>query len=330
MPLLTKGAIGVTPILLKTSASLEDLRDAAIGQKPDSSELKPGWGSLGDNTAPIGGHDAAAPHAGSPVVQEADEYLPRRLELRGYWWSVDRTVLRYVGQDSQRKAMQLTGVDLLISPSAIEEDEYLVLVSSRNPKEINGEIKSLLSQLAESVDRSAAVLLDTSPMDLVSEDFFLWLLYKTLESEVISSKTDTLTVREVRSVDRDIRETRLSQGVELDRPELLPLICKKNPAFGPIKLLIEHKEPQLMLDCEVDFRGAYSVIKKGTTLKQLPEDVESDYLNVLYALYYAHVIYPELVYSWNGDIDWTQYKRDAFFSKCRSLLAKFSEQDLSS
>lgn len=326
MPLLTKGSIGVTPILLKTSASLEELRKAALELKPVSSEVKPGWGSLGDSTDPIGEPNAAAPLAGSPAVVEEDEHLPARLELRAYWWSLDRSVMKLVGRDRKREAMRLMGADLLISPSASEEDEYLVLVSSRNQPEIRRDIKPLLSQLAESVDPSATVSLDTSPMDLVSEDFFLWLLYKTLEEEVISDETDTLMCREVRSVDQDVRETRLSQGVVLERPELLALICKENPSFGPIKLLIQHGDPELHLDCEVGLRGTYSIIKGGTALKATPEDLEPAYLNVLFALYYAHVVYPELVRRWNADTEWTQYKRHEFFAKCHEMLGKFSRQ----
>lgn len=326
MPLLTHGAIGVTPIRLDTAASLENLRDAAIAKKPRGSDLEPGWGSLGDSTDLYRVTGAPSPMPGDPAIVEADEYLPRRLEMRGYWWSVERAILKHVGADNKRDAMRLEAVDVVISPASSGDGQYLVLVSSRNRKEINEAVRPLISRLEDSLDSTLLVSLDTSPLDLVSDDFFLWLLYKTLETEQISTKTDTLDVREVRSIDRDTRETHLSRGVGLDRAEFLALLCKANPRFGPIKLLIEHKAPELMLDCEIDLRGAYSIVKSGTGFKANVEDVEPEYLNVLYALHYAHVVYPELVSAWNADIEWGRHKRDAFYAKCRQMLAKFSSQ----
>lgn len=319
MPTLIHGSIGVTPIQLKTAATLEDMQEQARQAKPSPIDFSPGWGAISDSIDPLDTTGITL-LAGSPAIIDGDEILPRRLEMRAYWWKMDTTVLRHVGTDREDEARRLTAVDIIISSDLHREDSYLVLVSTRNAKELAAEVKPMIEELLEPIDSSALVSLDSEDFDRVNNDFFLWLLHKALEENAISEDLEVLHLREAQAIDRSTRQSRLSKGVTADRPDMLALVASETFDFGPLKVVIDQNSIGLRLSCEVDFKGAYGIIKGGSAFREPPELELEEYENVLYALYYAHSVYPDLVTIWLTDHGWTEHVRDEFRRSYREQL----------
>ena len=320
MPTLVHGAINVSSAYLKTTASLENLLDIAKNSKPQPKTFEAGWGSIGDSVTVLGTTGAVSLLVGNPSIVEEDAMLPRRLEMRAYWWEVDRTVLRFVGEGRQEEALKLEAADIIISPLKGEENALVVLVSTRNAKIIRTSIKPLLEELIQETDSNAIISLDAEPLDQITEDFFLWLVHKGLVENQISDNLEIVELREAQAIDRAIRRSRLSQGVTIDRPELLALIATQTTGFGPVKLTVDYAPAKLELSCEIDFRGSFGIYNGGSGFNDPPEVEQQWYVRVLFVLYYAHCIYPELVSTWLADTSWASEDRDKFREEYRKAL----------
>lgn len=320
MPTLVHGAINITSVHLKTSATLEELRDTAKSSKPVPGTFTAGWGSLGDNVTVLRTTGTVSLLAGNPTIVEADALLPRRLELRAYWWEVDNAVLRYVGESRREDAMRLEAVDIIISPMKGQSNSYLVLVSTQRSTYLSESIKPLLEELAQQHDPSSIASFESEDLNSVDEDFFLWLVHKGLEKNNVTDNIEIVLLREAQAIDSAIRRSRFSHGVTVDRPEVLALVATHSTGFGPVKMTVDYAPADLELNCEIDFRGSFAVYKGGSEFVDPPDLAQEWYVRVLFVLYYAHCIYPELVSTWLADGPWFSSERDKFRAKYRKIL----------
>jgi hypothetical protein len=320
MPVVTHGRIGIVPIRLTTHLSLNAVLEKMRKRRPNGQLLKPGWGSLGDDVSLLGRSGAPSPSAGKPVLTRADDrQLPSRIEARAYWWEVDRDVLGYVGAQERRSAMRLMASDIFIS--RVSRSELLVLVSTRNQSQIREHLKPLLDDIVEGVrSDSGTVELDSSSMDLIDPNFFLWLIYKSQRSPAIDNDLTIADMGAAHSVDGMTRATQVSRGIDMDRGEVLALIMQPTIRFGPVKVVLSDAGHGVDIDCEIAYRGEFSIYKKDTGFFEPPEEVSEEYRNVLYVLLFAHDIYPRLVEAWKADGAWHSSGEADFRAACRALM----------
>lgn len=318
MGIVTHGHIGVTPLRITTEVPLPAILDRIRKRRPSAATLTPGWGSLGDDVSLLNVAGAPDPSAGTPVMAEGDDDIPDRIEARAYWWEVEREVLKFVGSGEQRSAMRLVAADLIFA--RVNDEELLVLTSTRTPSQITAHVKPLLSDLFEGDPDDGQVAVDTSSMDVIDPDFFFWLVYRSQHDRQVHPEVELIDLRDAASIDARTRQTKLSKGVAMDRGEFLALVMQVTTQFGPVKVELFDSGIDLGLYCEIDYHGRFAVFKQRTEFTDPPDGVSPEYLNVLYVLYYAFRVYPRLVGAWQADGDWDAQGRDEFRQEARDLM----------
>jgi hypothetical protein len=318
MGIITHGHIGITPLRITTALPLTTILQRIKKRRPSASTLTPGWGSFGDDVSLLNLAGAPNPSAGTPVEAQGDDVLPHRVEARAYWWEVEREVLRFVGANEERSTMRLVAADLIFT--RVSDEELLVLVSTRTPAQIIRHVKPLLDNLFDGDSNDGQVSINTSSMDIIDDDFFFWLIYRSQHDRQVNPEIEVVDVVDAASVDARTRQTKLSRGVDMDRGEFLALVMQTTTEFGPVKVALFDSGIELDLYCEIDYNGRFSVFKQRTEFTDPPEGTSPEYLNVLYVLYYAYRVYPRLVAAWQTDSSWHAQGRDDFRTECRDLM----------
>jgi hypothetical protein len=316
---LNYGQISVTPITVRTTASLEQMRKAANNRPPWQDVVGAGWGSVYDDPGPVN-HPATYPiEAGNASIAPEEQYTPEHLRARVYWRESDKKAQELLGQATGPEVLRIAAADVLISES-VEDNEYQCLVSVRNPTTLKRHIVPALEDLLQSIDPDATVEPDVSPLALTDSDFFRWLLYRGHEDPQLNEHITVVVVRDIAGKDGQMRPTTVTRGADLDRPELIALIMAAHIDFGPIKVAIKDSELKLEAEFELRDDGGFNVLRGSSWYR--PEDAPHDEKGLRLVTDLAFKVVPEMRACWNKDNAWTQENREKSIDNAIEVMEK--------
>jgi hypothetical protein len=321
--ILNFGQISVTPITLRTTASLEEMRAAAISLKPWQAAVGAAWGSVYDDPDPVNSPATAVIDAGNAIIVEEDAFTPQHLRVRVYWRETDKKARDLLQKTSGPEVLRIAAADILISES-VEDNEYQCLVSVRNPSVIKRYVQPALEDLLREDDAEAVVDVDASPLALTDSDFFRWLLYRGHEDPELTEHIKVTAVRGIAGKDASKRPTSLTRGADSDRPELVALIMAAHVNFGPIKIAV--RDSELSLDAEFELRddGGFNVLRNGSWY--FPDDVKHDEKGLKLVTDLAFKVVPEMRSSWRADHEWVTTNREASIDNAIEVMERSIER----
>lgn len=318
MSLTTAGSISVTPIRIETGASLESLVDAAR-ERPYKGEVPTaGWGSVfvGDEAVGRRGR-GGRPAPSAPDLLPEGDFHPQQFRARFLWDQVDKDAIALLGEladDALVHQLQATDITLTETP---EEGVLLGLLGLRRRSQIDGHVIPGLRELLLSVDDNTMIYSDSSPIDFGDEDFFHWLLYRAHYDPKVTEAIKLRGVRSISSQDNRRRGAAISEGADLDRPELLALISGNGTKFGPAKVVLSDRQLGLDADMELRLDGGFSIYVGSSEYDVVLPRVE---VGLRLVQDVAFKIIPELKSAYESDSRWPKVHRAKFLADSRSQL----------
>lgn len=331
MGVFTRRGITVTPARLHTSASLEDLAEAAIqGRYPDAPErASAGWGSPSDDDYVLGQPVSSALRVGTPELLDRHGELPKRLRLRYYWHTVDASAQRTLdsNDDAWNRWHMRDAMDVVLL--AERTDSIAALISSRDRRKIRAHTLKGLQQLL-GIRTSLQTDDDDSPVDRVEfdsvretlvPDFFTWLLYKLNSDCVIGEEARLEVIDELSSRDRQLRGARFKDRATLERIELAALITMGDHRFGPAKVSMAIQDLEASINAELELDGGFSVYR---TSEYDQRQVTEDELGHALVEDVWSIVLPRMRAAYEADAMWRdsgrRELREGAISHIRSIL----------
>jgi hypothetical protein len=256
LSIITSLQLSARPIDVDSSASLEDIRDAAWGQRfrAHGQNAPEGWGSTLDAETYLDMPPRADMQIHQPSVIAATDRLPRRLRLRYYWTQTDRRALQQNnGSNDWRLVNVLHATDVIFYESG--SGTTTALVTSRTPIRFN-KVAAAVRVLLGVIDDAAQVTADQTSASLTN-DFFLWLFYRNQTSRNLSDQGLQLQGMSALSSTNMNKAARFKDGATLDRIELISLIAVSAGKFGPAKFSVSSDVPDATFDLELHLDGGF-------------------------------------------------------------------------
>ncbi|WP_146114253.1 hypothetical protein [Microbacterium sp. MYb72] len=237
------------------------LRDAAaalIYDSQDQSGSHVGWGSIEDPTYALG----ASPF-GFDVTSASDQIAglrtPGATALRHYWWQLDNRAARQHGLAADPALIhRLNAADVILFPA---ENGVSAVVTVRDDHQF-GILRSALRDLAVECDEHATVVTDAIP-EAITEDLFLWLLYRLQWQQQLSANLYLAGIQEINSLDRSLRGARFQDEATVDRVELAALVAIGTKAFGPAKITALATNPDAEFQFELYPDGGFQPYRRS-------------------------------------------------------------------
>lgn len=255
MSTLTSLQLSARPLEVLTTATLEDIRAAAIANRPalSGSSAPRGWGSPTDSESYLDLPPDATMAIGAGIIVSADDRLPRRLRLRYYWTQPERrAVRRNEGSDDWRLVHVLQAADVVIYET---EHGRTALVTTRTPHPFK-QASEGLQVLLRTIDEGAQVSVDVTAFGF-SNDFFLWLFNRNQGSQDLSEQGLELKGMHALSTISLNKGARFKDGATLDRIELISLIAVSKGKFGPAKFSVDSIDLDATFDLELHLDGGF-------------------------------------------------------------------------
>ena len=311
----TFGPLSLTIAKVQTTASLAEIAAIISNKRPSHAGLVSGWGSVLDDLDPLGNF-GPPPTVGDPLIEPATEVYPERLMARFYFWTPDSGARRSLstGADPSR-AYRLRSCDLLVS--RIDDDSCLIGVSSRTADHLTTHIVPSLRSVFTGADQNALLQMDSSPLDLLDADVFLWLVNRSASNPQLHAGLNMIHIREITSQDVLSRGANLSHGVDLSRRELLALITNQTTRFGPAKIAVEYEAVNAYLDFELFIDGGFTLHATPSRYAQ-PMGREAKGMRAVPDLVYG--VIPLLKAGYDADGSWDATDRETFKALCMSRL----------
>lgn len=320
MSVTTNRSITITPIEIRTTATLQQMQGEMSRTQYPRQIPSFGWGSLDDNDSVLGRLGAARPTPGRAVVVHTDDdgRLPQ-LRARYYWDEPDRRLAAIPNLDLQAQDKHsLSAVDVFICATGTD-DLYLGLISSRDMSVLRRYALPGINRMLRAIDPSAAMRLETSPLDFGDDDVFKWLLHVySTPAQTISGSMRLTMIRAVTGHDRLSRGANLTQAADLDRADLLALLSSSGTKFGPLKLTVYDDAKKMTADFELAESGAFSVYMTNSGYNEQASRAE---IGMRFIEDLAFDVIPGIAYAHNSDSAWlTGGARDEFMSSARTRL----------
>jgi hypothetical protein len=301
--------------------TLQQLRASMNKDHFDPGSVTPtsGWGGVTDTDYAIGAPPGPVFTVGEAIIVSATAELPRRLRVR-YYWMLSRPRARLAPNADRtdwRTRHRLDAADVLLYENA--DGSISGLLTTRDTRGVRT-VLSALSTLANSITTAAQVTTDNLP-EALSEDFFLWLVYRLQDRQQLTPAVRLGGIIELSSKDRSLRPARFSEAVDMARIELAALIALGNVSFGPAKLNLDIAAPALGADVSVHPDGGFQPLRSSTY-----DDgrlVGAAQATKLFDDLWVRVL-PELRAAYAADSDWQKTGRmtlrDDALGQVRALL----------
>lgn len=319
MTLFVAGRLSVTPIKLKLDASIAEIRSALV-DAPYSGLPGQGWGSIFDGVEELGSPGKLRPAIAKPQVLEPQEGRPERVVGRYYYDEYDKRAFRYGGEDPALTHI-FRGCDVAISRFAAEPGHFTVLIAAGHTSRAVGKVVEGLRSALIGLDETIMIFPDSSPVAFSDSDFFRWLLYRSInDPDVTVPEPITLHgIRHIASQDFYARGTSLSDGADIDRPELLALVAGQATAFGPVKVDLKHDILDLRADIEIRADGGFA-IKTAESYYGNETGMSREDKNLSMVEDVAYRVIPSLTTAWLTDTDWQTIHKPKFMEDARADL----------
>lgn len=318
---LTAGHINVTPMRLRTTLSLTQLRNRMREQIYSGDIYESGWGSIQDPTDRLGSRQATRPRGGDPSTFAERGPVPRRLMARLYFSRYDRLLARRLGDSATPDQLRpLDAVDVVISDF---DDEFKnVLVSTQTPSDLTGVVPNAFARLCGGPNEERC-LFDGSLTGTIDNDLFLWLVYRLNGDRQLSDDLELLSIRSVRSEDAQFRGTQISEDASLDRSVVLAVVSNEGSHYGPAKLAVSSKKLGLTADFELREDGGFSPFVQWSEYNDGDLNERATFGPRITAdIFYS--IVPDIRAAYRADSDWASGGRDKFIAAAKSALSKIT------
>ena len=281
--------------------TLNSLRDALIGKKPDHTHLTGGWASVDDTATNIGVRNVAPPLSDPDILPETGAY-PRRLAARFYFFRTNKQ-LRASFPDSEQEHHYVDAFDMYVNESPA--GHLVALLSSRTANAAGRLIKALREAVTE-IDESGRVEIDGGDLAF-SADLFFWLIVRSRDNRQLDGDTSVDAVLAVNGQDSVSRTTLLSDGVDFSRPALLVAVAEIEQ-LGPLRVALRDSALSAKVTADIWSSGVFSVLKGET---HYSDTVDSPELRLQSVQDFAYELLPKLILTYATDASWDDDRRES-------------------
>ncbi|MBW4813189.1 hypothetical protein [Rhodococcus qingshengii] len=324
MGVLSAGHILLAPFRIKTSRTLDQIRDdaQAFAYPATPQAGSRGFGSTFDDHTVLGPQVPTSLNVGRPRILDADGLLPRRLRLRLYWHTQNRSVTRVFGpQTDWRQTHSLNAVDITIFDNPID-DVRTAIVSTRDRKVLLATIFPKIQELVEAGSPDGSLETDSLPESL-DPDFFRWLLFRSQDTKELSEDVTLTSMWELASTS-DFGGASFTEQTALERIELAAAVAVGRRNFGPAKVSLAVDNVAKWLRLQLHLDGSFSVNRDS--LSNAPDTLPHTDIGFWLAEHVSIAVLPKLRDAHNSDSHWrtegqAKFTRDAIEVIVRTLGA---------
>ena len=317
---VSRGRVQFTPVALKTSLSLEDVRKA-LAERQVSYESG-GIGSVADGVELLD-RPRAAYTGGECSIEPEGAFAPARLYARIYNWRPRKALQRFVGPDHPN-AFYLHATDVLVSEEVGGDNSFLCLMAERDRDFLIGTVfPRILERIASFGDGAATLGFDGTSLDIIGPEFFRWLLYRAGSNPYLSESLSIDAVEEMEVRDPFGRYVSFRTGVSEDRAELLAMLMRGNCSFGPGLVEIDDSELELTLKIRIFLDGGFAPMSSSSDYYREDRSMNPPREDKVRAIVddFAYKIFPDLVALYHGDSHWRQVGSAEFTESSGRSLA---------
>lgn len=290
---------------ISTTATLTQIRDALIAQRPDLATRRAGWGSIEEDPDILGQSATQPPITDPEILPAIPGRRPELLTARFYWFVQNPPRIALYGP-----RYRINATDVLISDEG--NNQFLLFVSSTTGPDIDAQVLPGLQVTIMSVDPSVTISSLDSSLHFQNPDFFFWMVRQHFEQQPIGVGIDIDDIDQVHAQDLLDQQTSIARGVNASRVELLSLLASTSKSFGPASLSVTAPQLGLGLEMRIHLNGEFVVPAQGFIYQGAGfTSTLEERLQVVTDLLY--VLLPEMKRKYQADSAWlTGGGRDAF------------------
>lgn len=314
---LSKGVLRARPMTISMNASLTDIRDALIADKPVLSKMHRGWGSIYEDAAVIGDLNTQPAGNDPVIIPGVPGRRPDILAARLYWYTKDTALVRVLGVSaSPQSTHRLRATDVLISETTTPGG-FLLLVTTHAGPDIDTLTVPALQNALTPVDRAVTINMATSSVDFGDVDFFLWLICRKFAKVAPSAVVEINDIYQVMVQDALDQQTSIARGVNQGRVELVTLLASSTSSFGPAWMSMTCPSMHAACNFHVSVNGAVDVEVPSIHYSDgIPATGLEKRFNILTDL--VHTVLPSLKDAYANDKAWVTSGRTSFRAQMKA------------
>ncbi len=309
MGVLTSGIISIKPMRVAYDGGLEPLLELIEDNKYPYTPTAPsqGFGGLNDEPAIVGGSSEMTFRVGGPIVEDFRDGTPRRLRIRYYYDTVNKQLVRLLGQQADwKKVHSRHAFDLTVVENSGEKGTS-VLVSSRDAPTIKNHVTSAVKRMFPSTSPTGVgIEIDDIPEAVIS-DFFIWMLYRYNEDQQLAADVSINWVGEMATRDGMRRGARFTEDAGFGRIDISTHIARGTSNFGPAKIDIRDDSLDANFSLELHFDGGFTVYRSSHYGGG--EMLSSEAMGLRLSDDLWITVLPKIRAAYNTDTDWTSTGR---------------------
>ncbi|TDL45230.1 hypothetical protein [Microbacterium oleivorans] len=299
MPNLSKRFLRGRPMTLHTTASLTQIRAELMKTAPNLQSVRRGWGSINEDPDILGELMMQPPTSAPELLPAMPGRRPQLLAARLYWFNALHTGAR--GGVTAAPQYRLDGTDILISH--VSGSEYLLVVSTHTPGDIDNKVIPELKKAIMGVDANVIINSQSSSIGVGDGDFFLWAVKRRFAAETLGANIELDDFDYVKTHDPLSYQTDIARGVKPDRPELLTLLAKELMVFGPAKFSLNDTSIGFSCELTLEADGSFDIPPRaisytGANFASIPEMRLTAVTDLIFT------VLPAMKAAWLGDASW--------------------------
>lgn len=310
MPVLTGGMISIKPFRVGFDGLLETLLAEVQENKypthPD--EPSSGFGSVMDEPMIVGGGSDLVFRAGHARIEESTiDGKPRRLRCRYYYDVLNRQLLKHFGEKSDwTDIYNRAAFDITVYENTGEQDTA-VLVSARDDVTVKRHVIGAIKAMFPSDGDGGAISDGENIPEVLTSDFFLWILYRFHKTQQLAGDVYVTWVEEMSSRDGMRRGARFSDDAAFGRVDMSSLIAAGSAKFGPAKIEIRDDSLDANFSLELHFDGGF-VVYRSSHYNGVMHSAETLGMALSDDLWVT--VLPKIRTEYNNDSEWTSKGRN--------------------
>lgn len=326
MRLLTRQALNVSPMRLRTSMELNEIAAKLSERQYPGTVPSEGWGGvpLTPEGSVVVGPGSLRVLPGSPVtmsVPASEGNEPTEMAVARFLFDrVDPELRRRLAPEARadlgEQAYRLDAVEVAIASSPFSESEYVVFAGSHDDEDLSTVRTAIGSALglddrSESIERGYGAFRP-------EPDLFLWLIRR----QGAGYAAPRLSVDQVDRVDVEdqLRQrTFILDMATTDRDVVCLYVQNENVEFGPGRIMLTDEQVSLSLNMDLKLNGSFSILVgdseylDGTTL-----NTPGGRLKAVRDV--GRVVIPRLLGAYEGDSNWDSTERTRMRDEARQTL----------
>lgn len=271
MTTISRDTVKTLPMVVSTSMSLDDIKNAMTLRVPSITGFHGGWASVSDYQSNLGNVGINPPRS-APVIEPQTESLPERLMARYYYWMQPQKAIRDASGYDPMKTRVLSAVDVILTQ--VRDGLIGIVFSTRTRSYLAGEGKIInaLEDIFSTNGQDVKISRNESHLALANEEIFLWLAVRHRDHPTLSSELELDQISGVSATDEARRTAVLSSGIDFNRSNFLTSVAE-NDTLGPIDIgFIEtFKDGRQSYEIRLHFDGGMELRRKSL---RIPAEVD--------------------------------------------------------